>query len=116
VPAKLRHPKERRSVFSAEVLAQFRALESTPPRRRLSGGFIERDLALHDALGLASERVCSVCSVLDRDRGPHRPRGSPVSRDWYRVREMRLELLDAIAGKEKTAPALRDRRAGAILA
>jgi hypothetical protein len=99
----------------AEVIELFRALESTPARLRTGDGFQERDLALHDALGLGNERVCSVVSVLDRDRGPCRPPDYPATRDWYRVRAMREALLEACrSGKETTAPALGDRRVGAV--
>lgn len=88
--------RERSPRISAETVRMFATLESTPPPRRKTQEFKNRDRELARRLGLGGEWLCSVVSVLDR--GPcYRTVGSPQHEDWLRVRAVRLRLL-AVAG------------------
>jgi hypothetical protein len=101
--AKIRHPKGRRSTSDDDdVIEIFRRLEATPMRARRSDAFRAEDMRLHRLLNLYSEWRCSSVSVLDREAAPPWPPDMPACKDWHRVRQVRLELLEAI--NEKAAP------------
>jgi hypothetical protein len=72
----------------------FAVLEALPSRHRKSREFEERAYELAKRLGLNSEHFCSRCSVLDRERGPCWPPGYQARDDWFKVRAVRLRLLE----------------------
>jgi hypothetical protein len=87
--------RDRKAIFDAETLALFVELESMPLRERHDAGFKARNRELHDRLNLGYEHFCMVCSVLDRARGPSHPEAYARNDAWYRVRAVRLTLLEA---------------------
>jgi hypothetical protein len=102
MPAKRRTPKERRPVFSDEVLELFRELDAVPLRRRESSAFKSDDRRLARMLGLGFEWLCSQFSVTDR--GPLYAEHSPLLRaDRERIRAVREQLLQASKKKASEA-------------
>jgi hypothetical protein len=105
VPVKLRHPKGRRPVFSAEAIALFRRLDRASPRQRTTDDFKAEDRELALLLGLEIEWFCSAASVTDKRRPPSSPE-RPAERDQVRVYDVRLQLLAALESgtQAKAAP------------
>jgi hypothetical protein len=106
MPVKARIAKDRWPAFSAQAVELFRQLEATPLRMRKGDKFYERDLALHDLLGLGAERLCSVASVLDHrlpDANPQRPAGF----DQAMVYQVRRQLIEAVADQADKKKAVR---------
>jgi hypothetical protein len=103
VPAKLRHPKERRLQFSPEVVALFRALECTPMSGRRSAAFQDRDRELARLLDLEIEWICDCRSVLERGPPPPPSFDRPVLYGQRRVYQTRLALIEAAAAKTERA-------------
>jgi hypothetical protein len=85
--------RHRTPLFDEETVALFVELENTPPRRRKSKEFDQKDYALHKRLGLGGERLCSQVSVLDRRATYYRPEAVIQYEDWRRVHGVRLQLL-----------------------
>ena len=92
--------RPRTPVINAEMVAEFKALELAPKGRRDSQQFKERDIALHQQLGLWRERFCYQVSVLNARPSSHRV-DEPQHKDWARVREARHRLL-VLAGIGRT--------------
>jgi hypothetical protein len=100
VPTKRRNPKERRPVFSDEIIALFEELDAVPLRKRESSAFKSDDRRLAHMLGLGAEWLCAVFSVTGR--GPLRSEHSPPTRaDREKVRAARLQLLEALKRRDK---------------
>jgi hypothetical protein len=91
-----RKPIERpqRARISAEVLEFFLELERMPRRQRDSQVFKDGEHELARRLNLVSE-FWSGNSVLDRDQGPCWLPSLIAHHDWYRLREIREQLLAA---------------------
>jgi len=86
-----RHP-----LISNEALRLFAELEAVPLRERDSQAFKDAAHELARMLGLVSE-FWTMNSVLDRSERPHWPDHLVAFKDWHRVREVRLQLLEAVA-------------------
>ena len=91
--------RPRRAVIDGETLKQFKKLNAVPKRRREGQAFDDRAYELALRLGLGDEHFCSRCSVLDRERSPCWPEGYLARDAWYRVRAVRLQLLEAVAAE-----------------
>ena len=72
----------------------FVALESVAMHARSGAKFKADHKRLMLALGLSDE-FWGMSSVLDRSRGPHHPPQCCAFGDWYRVRAVREQLLEA---------------------
>jgi hypothetical protein len=97
VPAKLRSPKQRRPSFSAATLQLFQELELTPKRKRPSQEFRAKKKELMCRhLGLVAE-FWGMASVLDDSSKPHHPPHLWGHTAWVRCREVRRQLLQALA-------------------
>jgi hypothetical protein len=84
--------------FSAEALALFAELEQLPARRLDQPPNREKSKRLAALLGL-SESWWGGCSVTDRERAPCWPPWLVAHHDWYRVRAVREQLLEATRPK-----------------
>ena len=80
--------------FDGETLALFERLDRVADRDGDAFKASERELA--GRLGLASE-WWTVNSVLDKSRAPCRPPEYQATRDWHVCREVRRQLLAAVA-------------------
>jgi hypothetical protein len=96
VPIKQRAGKELRAQFRREALELFVELEGMRGQHRQE--FKDKSKRLARLLGLTRE-FWGGNSVLDRDRRPCWPPSLVAHHDWYRVREVREQLL-AAAGLE----------------
>src|SRR5438876_88868 len=94
MPVKFRAAKERRAQFSAEVLALFTRLETTPGRKRNSDAFRDAERELMYALNLGDE-FWAMQSPLDRSREPCRRPEYFATTAWHTCREIRERLLAA---------------------
>ena len=93
-----RTPIERvrqRQVITPAAIELFAELEATPWRERISEAFKNAEHELMRRLGLVSEFWTSN-SVLDRSKRPPWPDHLIAFKDWHRVREIRLQLLEAV--------------------
>jgi len=102
-----RRPRDRRwrGRFSAETLALFRELELVPKRKRGSEEFRAAEKQLMcKYLGLSAE-YWTMVSVLDDSAGPNCSPDRHRYTCWIRCREVRLELLKALAESLRDAPA-----------
>jgi hypothetical protein len=87
--------------FTAETVALFRELNSTPARHRHRAEFKAREKELALMLDLTAE-YWTTNSVLDRRREPCWPPGLIARDDWFRCRSVREQLL-LTASKTETA-------------
>jgi hypothetical protein len=95
MPAKLRAAKDRRPVFTAEVIALFLEIERTP------GGhmpYTRQSRRLAELLHLTTE-WCSSCHVNDVSTWSHYPAGHLTDIAFWKVREVRNALLAVAAGE-----------------
>jgi hypothetical protein len=95
--------RPRTSPIDAETVKVFAALEAVPIRRRESPEFERRAYALAQRLNLEYEHFCMRCSVLDRDRAPCHPPGYARNDSFWKVRAIRLQLLELAGMSEKRA-------------
>jgi hypothetical protein len=101
--------RPRKAMIDAETLKAFAELESVPMRRRReSQEFEQRAYALARRLNLEYEHFCMRCSVLDRERKPCHPPGYARNDSFWKVRAVRLQLLE-LAGLD--APDVKRARA-----
>jgi hypothetical protein len=94
MPAKVRAAKERRPLFSAEVLQLFLELEHMGPRQNTEA-FKAGSKRLAGLLNLSSE-WWATCDVHDRSARPCWPPGNYAYGAWHRCRAMRRQLLAAV--------------------
>jgi len=87
--------RQQHAPFTPEALALFAELEATPWRGRISEAFKNAEHQLMRRLGLIDEFWTSN-SVLDRSKAPPWPDHLVAFKDWHRVREIRLQLLEAV--------------------
>jgi hypothetical protein len=93
VPVKAREAKERRPVFTDEVLSLFRELERVPKRRRWQPKWRTKSKRLAALLGLSIE-FWTMNTVNDTG-GPCGPEGGASREAWQACRQMRVRLLAA---------------------
>ena len=86
--------RPRTPTLDAETIALFTELEAVPIRRRDTREFEERAYALAQRLNLGYEHFCARCSVLDRERRPCHPPGYARNDSFWKVRAVRLRLLE----------------------
>ena len=94
-----RKPRSRpwRARFTPETLALFQQLELTPKRKRKNRDFRAREKELMCRhLGLVDE-FWAILSVLDDSSNPNCPPWLHRYTCWFHVREVRLQLLQALA-------------------
>jgi hypothetical protein len=112
MPVKLRIAKQRRPLFSLEVLELFIHLEGI--RDEDSREFQDGSKRLAQLLNLGAEYLCSCTSVTHRELHHSMPNDDyPSAQDWLRVRRVRLQLLAAAAalnGRHHNGPSAVGRR------
>jgi len=87
--------RQRKTTTTAETVRLFVELDAVPMRLRQGRDFEQRAYELAQRLDLGDEHFCSRCSVLDRDSGPCWPEGYVARDAWFKVRAVRLRLLEA---------------------
>lgn len=109
MPVKLRIAKQRRPLFSLEVLELFIHLEGI--RDEDSREFQDGSKRLAQLLNLGAEYLCSCTSVTHRELHHSMPNDDyPSAQDWLRVRAVRLQLLAAVAEAQRNGVAIRTDR------
>jgi hypothetical protein len=93
MPAKLREPKDRRPVFTDELLDLFSELEVWPLRRRHGTEWNAKSKRLAGLLGLSSEWW--TCQHVNDTEPPCGPPDGAARTNWVTCREMRQRLLEA---------------------
>jgi hypothetical protein len=103
MPVKVRVAKALRPVFSDEAVELFAELERARQNPRTHPKFQDKSRQLARMLGLIDEWVCAVCHVNDGSSESGYPPGHLTDVAFWRVREVRKQLLAAAdAQKEKS--------------
>ena len=103
MPVKVRVAKALRPIFSDEALGLFLELEQARQNPRTDPKLQDKSRQLARMLGLVDEWFCSVCHVNDGSSQSGYPPGHLTDNAFWRVREVRKQLLAAAdAQKEKS--------------
>jgi hypothetical protein len=103
MPVKVRVAKTLRPIFSDEAIELFAELERARGNPRTDPKYQDKSRQLASMLSLTDEWYCSVCHVNDGSSRSGYPAGHLTDIAFWRVREVRKQLLAACAERLEAA-------------